>query len=527
MRLTTTYTSLVDVFRDISLFTKLGNRQQYTLSDFPNIAISRWSYLRDNWNFLRDNMHNIVEGLPDNTTELSLIKARTRTQLLQFSNLVHNNQNLNNNPLNNNSTFKTYDELFRLFLVNDLPLTQADFKEIQATEDRISQLSYDDFDNMRARVRLTHDTLVDGIGLGDSTYNNVYDRVGNSAIISAKITDVQTMLALRRLIAYIESLLPSTTAIQPVPDPFELIRNALNNPKIPLNSYTSGFIIPFPTGTSLERLASTYLGNPDRWMEIVIANGLQFPYIDEEGTKTFFIANGSRDTILLKGSDYTEISIGMEVFIGSDAVSLQSRKVISVVYDQVIDATVLKVNGTANLSNLLVSQRAYVFYYRYATVNGAKFIMIPRAGTSGFPLRINEPYFVKELDPALRNMQVDLQLDTNGDIIFTKQNDVALAYGLVAASQAINLKIAIQLGELLQNPQFGTKSLAGTLTSATNPASAILLMLNKMIAGDARFAGTRDVQITSNGNTINVTATVLLAGNDVVIPLTFTLPNEG
>jgi hypothetical protein len=217
----------------------------------------------------------------------------------------------------------------------------------------------------------------------------------------------------------------------------------------------------------------------------------------------------------------------MEVFVGSDAIPPESRRVIAVTFDITTNTIAVRVDGSPDMNRLLVSQRAYIFHYRYGTVNGSKFIMIPRAGDVGLPLRKNEPALIRSLPPDLRAMDTDLQLDADDDIILTAQGDVAVATGLVAASQALHLKAGVQAEELAQNPLFGFPSLAGALTSAQNPASLMAVLLSKMIANDSRFAGTRDVIVSVEGNVVRVQASVLLSNSNVVVPLTFTLPNEG
>src|SRR5208282_4151749 len=75
-------------------------------------------------------------------------------------------------------------------------------------------------------------------------------------------------------------------------DPFALARANANNPNFDMASYTSGKLVKLAYGESLLSLAYRYLGSPDKWIDIAIANGLKPPYIDEVGESIPFLSNG-------------------------------------------------------------------------------------------------------------------------------------------------------------------------------------------------------------------------------------------
>lgn len=80
--------------------------------------------------------------------------------------------------------------------------------------------------------------------------------------------------------------------------------------KFVINQPVSGIEIRLPTNTTLEDLASEYLGNPNRWVEIVISNNLKFPYIQENSDNRFVKSPG--DKILIPqqtASDFSQVPL--------------------------------------------------------------------------------------------------------------------------------------------------------------------------------------------------------------------------
>jgi hypothetical protein len=71
----------------------------------------------------------------------------------------------------------------------------------------------------------------------------------------------------------------------------------------------SKIAVPFPYKITLEQLSATYLGSPERWIEIAALNGLQAPYVDEEGFSYKLTANGSANQITIGSADNLYILI--------------------------------------------------------------------------------------------------------------------------------------------------------------------------------------------------------------------------
>lgn len=513
------YPSLSDVYRDLTLFFKVDGNIPFSMSDLPKIAEGRWDYFRNNWDFVKNDYLDRLKGLPDDPG-----KAAAISQFEAFTDLVEGSRASTQNPLSNPNNIRKFKDLLDNILVSDLQVTQAEQAIIDKEVQRIVSLQKDDFYQMRERARITHDKLTDSLGMGDSQYNDLLDRVGGPQIITFRFQDFRVLQALIELKNTITSLIPTSFVQDERPDPFLNIRNALNNSEIPMNTYQTGFMIPFPAGSSLERLAAQYLGNADSWMELAVANGLQFPFVDEVGEKIPLIINGIGNTVIIPLDQTENFAVDDEVFVGSSALPMTKRSVVKIEEDKNNDQLILTLSGDANLQGYLTTQRAFVFHYKRNTVNSSKFIMIPSQGTVGFPINAQEPWFTKNLDQDLKNMGVDLALGADDDLVFDNSGDLQVVFGLANAAQAANLKVKIKTKELLRNPLFGLEEIAGRFRNNEISGSLLLLLIETAIGGDDRFDGTDGLGYTITNNAVFINVSIKLAGSNSSIPLTFQIP---
>ena len=505
--------------RDLTLFFKIDSNTPMSMADFPKIAEGRWDFFRNNWDFLKTDYLAKIRALPDGPA-----KTAANVQYSQFSELISSNRSSSVNPLTNKSTIRKFKDLLDNILINDLPITQAERTLIDKDVQRVVKLQKDDFYQMRERVRIVHDKTADSLGLGDETYNALFDRVGIPEIITFQFSNFQILSSLIAVKDTITSMIPTTMVYNERPDPFANIRNSLNNPNIPMNSSQTGFMVPFQAGTTLPRIASQYLGTPDRWLEIAIANGLEFPYIDEVGTRVFLVINGIGSLAIVDIVEFPNFATGDEVFVGSSALGLSRRSIVSIEKDVGNGQLILTLDGANDLSKYTTVQRGFVFHYKRNTVNSDKFIMIPTQGAAGFPINAREPWFVKNLSQDQKNLGVDLAVSDDSDLIFNNNGDLQLIYGLGNATQAANLKFKIKTKELLRNPDFGIEEITGKFKNNEISESLLLLLVETALGGDDRFEGTDGFGYTMTETEIFINTSIKLAGTSSSIPLTFQIP---
>lgn len=516
---TPNYPSLANVTHDLTVYMKLQQNLPLTLADLTKVAQGRWSFFQTNWDFIKRTYLAKINALADGP-----VKVSAQAAYIAFDTLIFDNRSSLQNPLTNPSNLRKFHDLFDQIGIDDLKPTQQETVLINNEVRRITDLRKSDFYAMRERVRITHDNLADSLGVGDPDYNNLYDRSANPEILTFKFSDFQVLSSLIQLKDTVTNLLPASFVENESPDPFLIIRNALNNPAIPMNSFQTGFIVPFQHGGSLERLAAQFLGTPDAWMEIAVANGLQFPYVDEMGTSVPLIINGVGDAVIVPLEQYAFLALNDEVFVGSNALPLSKRLITNIEQDVPNNQLIVTLSGDANLSNYLTTQGAFLFYYARNTVNASKFIMIPTKGSSDFSINAQQPWFVQTLPQDLKGMGVDLALSPDNDLLFDTTGDLQLVYGLTNAAQAVNLKINIKTRELIRTPNFGFKDIVGRFKNSEITQTLLLLIVESALAGDDRFEGVSGFGYVVSNDAVFINATIKIAGSNQSIPLTFQLP---
>ena len=518
---TSKYQSLADVYRDLTLFFKIDGNIPFTLADFTSIAEGRWDYLRTNWDFIKGGYLASINKLQDSPDKVS-----AKSQYIEFTKLVENSRTSSQNPLSNRNNLRKFKDLLNIIQINDLSATQVEQTIITNDVKRINALQRDDFIQMRERVRITHDKTADSMGLEDTTYNTLYDRVSVPQSMQFNINNFPILSSLISLMNQITSMIPTRLVHNERPDPFAVVRNALNNPNIPMNSSQAGFLVPFPAGGSLEKLAAKYLGTPDRALEIATANGLKFPYVDEVGHKTTLTVNGIGNIAIVSLNDKEGFYVNQEVFIGSGGQKLIKRTILSIEEDKNNSQLLITLNGDANLGIYTTVQGAYIFSYAPYTVNSDEFIMIPMAGAAagGFPINAQKPWFLDNLPTDLKNIGVDIAIDDNSDLVFDSTGDLALVYGMANAAQALNLKVQTKAKDLIRNPAFGLIEIAGKYNNSEITQTLLTMLVQKAIGGDDRFSGVNGLGYTITKNAVFINASIKLTGSNNSIPLTFQVP---
>src|SRR5690606_28666811 len=142
--------------------------------------------------------------------------------------------------------------------------------------------------------------------------------------------------------------------------PFALARLNANNPEVKIGQYSSGFLTRIHYGEDLQSLATRFLKDPEKWIDIAIANGLRSPYIDEEGEEVFLIANGFKNQINVKAVDANKLYINQPVFIQSKTIPFPDQRLITAIKEVPVSGEiVITLNGDANLEKYTLEDKAY------------------------------------------------------------------------------------------------------------------------------------------------------------------------
>jgi hypothetical protein len=521
-----------DVFSDLNLWFKISENRSLTLTDMPELIRLRWAFFRDNWVYLLQKYVDSISTYQD--------PDRLKADIDSFTEFVmaQRDSKSKKNPFDSSDILYRFYTVFDITPVNIVALSYQERIDIDNKVKKISSFTRTDFLNMRDRLREERDSMADRVDTSDSDYNKIYDRSPQAARVDIKNKDVNKMYEVQKAIRVIDFILANSFSLQTsVVDPFALARANANNSEIDIGQYSSGSLTRLNYGEDLQSLAKRTLGNPDKWIDIAIANGLKAPYIDEIGEKIYLLSNASDNQINIGPSsngtlNVDKIFIGQTVFIRSDSYNFpEQRSVLNIKQIPVSGEIIIELDGERDLVKYTTADDAYMRIYKPNTVNSSFYVLIP----SLEPLNESEsaitPWFLRTSDAVNRRQKVDINLNENGDINFNSTGDFQLSYGLDNSIQAIKLKVAIELGELRRHPQFGLPSVPGNTNASVEDVRTLLVnSISNSIQTDPRFDEIDTLNIVYNNSIdkftpsyFSITLVVRLSGSDNLVPITFTV----
>ncbi len=522
--------SVFQASANLTLWFKAYTGETLTLVDMPEILPMRWTYFRDNWKILRPKLLNRAESTknPD----------YFRAVLDDLTDFIERQQQSTTdvNPFATNSVYFRFYPIFDNLKLQNIPLTN-DERSLVANKQRVLQ-SYakKDFLQIKKILRDYRDTLADTMGLNDADYDAVYGRAPvRQQEDTASSADFNLMLTVEQQLSTVDFVLANLFAIDTALDPFALARLNANNPEIDIGKYGSGRLVKLHSGENLPSLANRILGNPDKWIDIAIANGLKEPYVDEIGVQLFFSTNGSGNQINLAPRDpsgtenINRFFINQPILISSTILPFPSQRIITGIKQiPVSGEIILTVSGESNLSLYLSVDNASIRVFKPNTINSSQYILIP----SEQPLsntRVDEiPWFLAGGANDEKNTKIDLAIDENGALLSTASGDMAMSYGLDNAIQAIRAKMLTELGSNSRHPGYGLINVVGTMTNQAEEVRAVLVKsINQQIEQDARFDKVQSLSVVRNSNTTavayDIELVVKLTGSTTLLPITFTV----
>lgn len=527
--LDTAYASIAN----INLWLMVYTGDEIMLADVPTIIPLRWTYFRDNWEFIKPTLQGLVPSYYD--------PDFLNQQIIDFSTFINSerNGNPNINPFSDSKIVYKFYAIFDNIGVEDINLTNEETTILNNVIATVQNYSKNDFVQQKQNIINYRDYLADIDGLTDATYNSTYSRSPVPGQTTATIVDINTMYTLQGSIKSADFILSNLFAVDTAVDPFALARTNANNPDINIGQYSSGFLVKINYGENLESLANRYLGSPDHWIDIAIANGLKPPYIDEIGTSLLLLANGNGNKINIAATDssgnpnLSNFYVNQSMFLQSQTQLMpDQRNVVNIEVIPVSGEIVLTLDGLPNLNLYRIADSASVRIFAPGTTNSSFFILIP--STSPLPDNRQEevPWFLAKSADDEKRAKVDLAIGANGDLNFTTNNDLQLSYGLANDIQAMQLKIITELGELDRHPTYGLVSVVGkTNSDITGIQSLITESLTNQVAADSRFDRIESLEVdylvnqaTNQGvAAIAISMTVRLAGGNTVVPISFTI----
>ncbi len=392
---------------------------------------------------------------------------------------------------------------------------------LQKYIDQNSDQSIIDLNNQRLNLQNAVYEFTNSKGVAGEAYAVIYNKNYNEEEKELSLSDAKLLFAMNAMIQTFDMLAAKKLSdnSNTLPNTLQYVAGLAERSGMAFNIPVSKFAVPFPYGSTLERLSQRYLGDVNRWIEIAALNGLQAPYVDEEGWSYNLTSNGNGNLVYVNTREH--INLGQYVYLVSNNVIREKRKVLNI---RTISDTSFEfmLDGDPDLHRFTIAGLSKIEGFLPNTVNSQQVIFIPSATPSvDFGVFVDIPT-VNMYDPLIQAAGVDLLLDETGDFILTEDGDTKLAYGLQNIVQGVNIAFSTEKGKIPQHPLFGAGVRPGTPTGDIR-VTEIKNAAKNIFSDSNLFTGVSSLKIVKDGPVMRLTVVVGLKALGTNLPLTFIL----
>jgi hypothetical protein len=423
-------------------------------------------------------------------------------------------------PLNNifNEPEANFD-FFKQINVDDLTLTPKQSLAIQDEIDLNSLISIEEIKEIKRDIQNLTLDISNSFGAGDAFFSEITNRPApRERATPMTLEEFELIMVLENAVLQM-NLLTATRQVDDIrsESPLEYVGGLADDSNIPFNSTSSAkYLAPVPFNLNIQEISARYLGDADRYNEIITLNNLRSPYIDEDGFFYNLLSNGDSRQFNINTKE--NLFIGQKVQLSSATVPVFLRKITAI--EKITDTNYLiSVDGLADLEKLKSNENAIIKAFLPGTVNSQNQIYIPSNKPVDTEDRTFDIPFLKD-DPLTGLSKVDWLLEDSGDVVINSFGEVGLANGLTNLVQSLRTKVKTEKGALLGSPNFGLGLRPGINVTDVS-IEGVLKDLKTMVLQDGRFSGVQKIELDLAGPTISITIVAILANGRGIFPINF------
>jgi hypothetical protein len=370
----------------------------------------------------------------------------------------------------------------------------------EAEAQRVRNFTRADWEERRAIIQDFIVSFSNAVGAGDDSFNENYSVAATNADRTPTDDEYEALFAFNDLLSEIDQIIYEKYGEQTeTTSSLDYVAGLASASGVAFQKPISKFPVPFPYGSTLEQLASIYLGDPDRWHEIATLNGLRDPYVDEVGFDVKLTGNGEGNRLPVESAE--NLQLNQTVWVSAPAVQRTKRHILDI--SETNGYVVLTLDGDSDLALYSAANGAVLHAFLPDTVNSQMVIYIPSMETPAsdddeLPIPTSDKY-----DSLINVAGVDLLLTNENDLVITPDGDGRWAFGLNHLVQRVRVVFGTPRGSLIRHPSFGVPVEVGKSVADLSMRD-LKKAVGTLFSGDPAFNSVSNISVVQTGPALNI-----------------------